>query len=95
MQVNWESKVLKDFEKRKAAGESIKTMDYAETVEMDGKKTFRYMKPIPTAEVCTKCHGEKVDPKVETALKALYSADKARGFKEGDIRGAFTLNKTL
>lgn len=92
----WEQAVLKDFEKRKAAGEDLKTIDFSETVEIDGVKTFRYMKAIPTAELCLNCHGgDNVKPEVETKLRDLYPSDQARGYQKGDIRGAFSLKKSL
>lgn len=92
----WEKKVLEMFEARKAAGADPKTLDYSEIVEVDGKRVFRYMKAIPTGQICLKCHGGKeVSPAVEARLKELYPNDKARGFKVGDIRGAFVLEKTL
>ena len=92
----WEKKVLEEFEARKAAGEDVKKIDYQDVVEEDGKQVFRYMKAIPTGEVCLKCHGGKeVKPEVEAKLQELYPGDKARGFKLGDIRGAFVLKKTL
>ncbi|MEJ1297544.1 MAG: DUF3365 domain-containing protein [Candidatus Sedimenticola sp. (ex Thyasira tokunagai)] len=64
-------------------------------VEVAGKKTFRYMKAIPTAELCLGCHGSEIKPQVTQKLDALYPYDKARGLKAGDIRGVFTLSKTL
>ena len=76
---------------RKAAGEPVKKLEFGKIVTIDGKKQFRYMKAIPTGKVCLKCHGAKIDPDVEAALKQNYPRDKARGFKEGDIRGAFTI----
>ena len=91
----WELKVMNDFEKRKAAGEEIKKLEYGEIVTTDGKKQFRYMKAIPTGKVCLKCHGGKIDPEVEASLKQNYPRDKARGFKEGDIRGAFTITQPM
>jgi hypothetical protein len=92
----WEKKVLEQFEQEKAAGKEIKTIDYSEVVEEDGKKVFRYMKAIPTGKVCLKCHGSaEVSPEVEKKLHELYPSDKARSFKVGDIRGAFVLKKTL
>ena len=92
----WERKVMEEFEARKAAGADPKTLDYSDIVEEDGKKVFRYMKAIPTGKVCLKCHGgDNVDPDVVTRLKSLYPSDKARGFKEGDIRGAFVLIKAF
>ena len=92
----WERKVLEEFEARKAAGADPKTLDYSDVVEEDGKKVFRYMKAIPTGKVCLNCHGgDNVKPEVVMRLKTLYPSDQARGFKEGDIRGAFVLKKNL
>ncbi|MCK5167768.1 MAG: DUF3365 domain-containing protein [Rhodospirillaceae bacterium] len=88
----WETRVLKYFDKRKVAGDDPTKMEVYQVV--DG--TFRYMKAIPTAaKPCLACHGEKVPPKVEEALKALYPDDKARGYKAGDIRGAFTISQPM
>jgi hypothetical protein len=53
------------------------------------------MKAIPTAAQCLNCHGESISPEVDAKLKALYPNDQARGFKEGDLRGAFTLAKPV
>ncbi|GAB4346031.1 MAG: DUF3365 domain-containing protein [Gammaproteobacteria bacterium] len=91
----WERRVLMQFDERKRAGEDPAKMEYAEIVDRNGEKVFRYMKAIPTAEVCTKCHGEKVAPGVEEKLAELYPTDKARGYHVGDIRGAFTITQPL
>lgn len=91
----WETRVLQSFEERKAAGEHPGKMEYSEVVEMDGKKTFRYMKAIPTGKVCLNCHGTEVKPEVLTQIKAMYPEDQATGFKEGDIRGAFTIIREM
>ncbi|HRC72244.1 MAG TPA: DUF3365 domain-containing protein [Candidatus Competibacter sp.] len=89
---NWELAVLKQFEARKDQGEPADSLEFAAVIEDDqGKKTFRYMKAIPTAALCVKCHGESIEAEVEGKLKELYPNDQARGFKEGDLRGAFTL----
>ena len=87
----WERSVLEDFEKRKAAGEDPQTLEYYSVVEQDGGQQFRYMKAIPTGELCLACHGSSLQPKLAEKLDALYPQDKARGFKAGDIRGAFTI----
>ncbi|MCK5263483.1 MAG: DUF3365 domain-containing protein, partial [Gammaproteobacteria bacterium] len=50
----WETKVLNEFEARKAKGEAVKPMAYFEAVDNNGKKSFRFMKAIPTGEVCLK-----------------------------------------
>jgi len=91
----WEQKVLNQFEQRKVAGEKPDTIAYGEVVEMNGKKQFRFMKAIGTAEACLNCHGADLKPEVATKLDGLYPDDQARGFAKGDIRGAFTLKKNL
>ncbi|MES9939920.1 MAG: DUF3365 domain-containing protein [Candidatus Thiodiazotropha sp. 6PLUC2] len=91
----WETAVLKEFEARKAAGEDPMKLLKAEVVEEQGRKVFRMMKAIPTAEVCTKCHGAELAEPVSAKLKELYPADEAVGYKPGDLRGAFTLKKSL
>ena len=91
----WEKKVLKDFEKRKAAGEDPTKLEHAEVVTQDGKQVFRYMKalPIPEGAPCLKCHGDKIEPAVTAKLKALYPNDQATGYKQGDLRGAVTITQ--
>jgi len=91
----WEVKVMQEFEKRKAGGEEIKKLEFAEIVSTDGKKQFRYMKAIPTGKVCLQCHGSKIDPDVMDTLQKFYPVDKAIGFKQGDIRGAFTITQPM
>jgi len=91
----WEGQVLAKFEERKASGEDVTKMEYTEVVEIDGKPQFRYMKAIPTADLCLVCHGTEIPPDVQAKLQELYPDDQARGFKAGDIRGAFTLSKPL
>ena len=91
----WERSVLEQFEKRKADGEDPKQLEHHEVVDYKGKRAFRYMKAIPTGAVCLMCHGETIDPKVEAQLAKLYPEDQARGFREGDIRGAFTFIQPL
>lgn len=91
----WEKTVLQEFESRKTAGEDVNAIEYSAVVEDGGKKVFRYMKAIPTGEVCLKCHGSAIAPEVAKELDHMYPSDKARGFAVGDIRGAFTLQKNL
>jgi len=93
----WETAVLKKFEARKAAGENLAKMEFSEVIKVNGKKTFRYMKAISTAGACLACHGGRDDitPAVVSTLQSLYPKDRARGFKKGDIRGAFTISKQL
>ncbi len=91
----WEKSVLQSFEKRQLAGEDISKIDHAEILQDNGQSVFRYMKAIPTQGLCLSCHGEKIPPDVSEKLRQLYPEDKAKGFKVGDIRGAFTIVREI
>jgi hypothetical protein len=91
----WEQRVMKQFEDRKAAGQPVAGMTYAEVVEGDSVSTYRYMQAIPTAEVCLACHGSNIEPGLAESIDQAYPDDQARGYALGDIRGAFTLSKPL
>ena len=91
----WETQVLEDFQKRKAAGEPLEKMEHHAGVEEGGKRYFRYMKAIPLGGVCANCHGMVLRPEVTTKLDELYPEDKARGFQVGDLRGAFTIKQPM
>lgn len=91
----WQTVVLEDFESRKAAGEAVDQLAYVEIVETGDGKEFRMMKAIPTGGVCLSCHGSNLDPKVGAKLLELYPEDKATGFSQGDIRGAFVATRKL
>lgn len=87
----WQTAVLNDFEAKKAAGEDPATLVHAETVNNE----FRFMKAIPMAANCLQCHGTEISPAVSAKLTELYPQDKAVGYKEGDLRGAFVVVKNL
>lgn len=91
----WERRVLESFVERAAAGEDMAMMERVETVDRDGRKALRYMKAIPTGEVCVTCHGAELQPDLAARIDELYPNDQARGFEPGDLRGAFTLVKPL
>lgn len=92
---DWERNVLVEFEQRKAAGEPVAKMEYAEVVNGSNGAQFRYMKAIGTEQVCLNCHAASIKPEVEAKIEQFYPQDAARGFALGDIRGAFTLSKPL
>ena len=92
---DWQSAVLQDFEKKKLAGKDISKLTWSETVKVGNGQEFRFMKAIPTAEVCLKCHGTQIAPEVSQVLASLYPEDRATGYKEGDIRGAFVVTRKL
>ena len=87
----WELSVLQDFEQRKAAGEKVAALEASRVSAGE----FRYMKAIPTGGMCLACHGSKLSTPVTQVLDRLYPQDQARGFNLGDIRGAFTLTKSI
>ncbi len=91
----WERSVLESFEERKQAGEDPASMEYHEVVRENGTTEFRYMKAIPTGKICLVCHGEQVDSVAKQRIDTLYPDDQAIGFREGDIRGAFTITQPL
>ena len=52
-----------------------------------------YMRAIPIKEQpCAACHGTAIAPDVQAKLAELYPADKATGFKPGDMRGAILVS---
>jgi hypothetical protein len=92
----WEKKVLESFEARKAAGEGPQEIEYSEVVQQGDVFVFRYMKAIPTvAAPCLMCHGESIDKPLAAKLDEFYPEDQARGYKAGDIRGAFTITQPI
>lgn len=93
----WEEAVLKDFERRAAAGEKPTGLEKGEVVTVDGVRMYRYMKALPTQDLCLQCHGtpERLSPAVQAKLKELYPNDKAVGYGPAEIRGAITIKKPL
>ncbi len=92
----WEQKTLTDFERRMEK-ENPANMEFAEIVSEPQGKYFRYMKPIPTQDVCLKCHGtpDTVAQPVKDVLAAEYPHDKAQGYTLGQLRGAITIKRPL
>lgn len=91
----WEARVLEQFTQRMKAGEAPAGIEHEEWVT-DGKhRHYRYMKAIPVQEMCTVCHGESIAPELKQRIDSLYPADRATGYKPGELRGAFTLTRQL
>lgn len=86
----WQKEVLQQFEQRLAAGESAQEIEHFETLDGDD---FRYMKAIPTGELCLICHGKNVSSEVKQSLDELYPEDVATGYELGAIRGAFVVTR--
>jgi methyl-accepting chemotaxis protein len=85
----WEKKVLNRFELSKYP----KGAGFGEILETDGKKIYRYMKPIYVDKACLKCHTskDKTRPEIRKFLENKYPYDQAFGYKEGDVRGGISI----
>jgi len=92
---NWEKEILYQFEASKQQGEEIKSLFISEATTQGDTHELRIMKAIPTGAVCLTCHGSNIEPSVQTKLSELYPNDQATGFELGELRGAFTLRKTV
>jgi hypothetical protein len=91
----WQIAVLADFEERVEAGEDAGSLSWQETVGTGDTREYRFMKAIPTGTVCLACHGKAISPEVQAKLAELYPGDKATGFSEGDLRGAFVVTQSI
>lgn len=93
----WEKAVLENFENRVRQGENPAQMEHYEIVNTGDTRMFRYMKAIaiPQGAPCLICHGQNIDPALHTKIKGRYPGDQATGFKEGDLRGAFSVRRRL
>lgn len=94
---DWERAALTDFDRRAQAGENPATLERAEVVAENGQSTYRYVRALPTQELCVSCHGaaDRLSPAVAARLRELYPADRAVGYVPGQIRGAITLKKPV
>lgn len=90
---SWETQTLKWFDEQAAAGKDVTKLEKFEIVKLDGQDTYRYMKAIPTGDVCLTCHGTAVPASVKEKVLALYPNDKATGYHKGEIRGAFSFKQ--
>ena len=91
----WESRILQQFATQAANGTAISRLEHYEITTDNGARVFRYMKAIEVKGLCLNCHGPHVAGPVQSAIDDLYPTDKATGYREGDLRGAFTLSKKL
>ena len=81
---DWQVEILRDFE----GGEPDAPREFFQRRESG---EVRYMKAIPTAGLCTACHGKAVPDEVQQVLSEFYSHDRAVGYEPGDVRGAFSV----
>lgn len=87
--------VLQAYAARADRGEALAEMETAQIEIRDGERGVHFMKAIPVQEACLGCHGSELAPGVAEALREAYPEDQAVGFAAGDLRGAFSLFKSL
>lgn len=92
---DWQAAVLALFESRLAGGADPANLEWDELTDTGSGPEFRFMKAIPTAALCLQCHGENIAPDVAEKIAELYPGDKATGFREGDLRGAFVVTRPI
>ena len=83
----WEAVAMRQMARRIAAGEAPAQVEVHAVV--DGQR--RYAKAIVMEPMCAMCHGERLAPAVEAAVRANYPVDAATGFRPGELRGAFSV----
>ncbi|RLT96990.1 DUF3365 domain-containing protein [Ketobacter sp.] len=91
----WEQQILSQWQDKIARGAPVANLKTSAWVTEGGVKVYRYMSAIPTAGLCLNCHGSNIAGPVRSTLQDLYPQDQATGFKEGQLRGAFSLKKSF
>lgn len=82
----WEERVLQYLE-------ALETLDPgsvpAELTARGPGETLRYYRTLRTAPMCLACHGpeEELEEEVRELLRERYPADRATGYRAGELRG--------
>ena len=84
-----ESKIINDYKKALAANKKLEPV-----VEIDASGNPHFYAPIILQKKCLACHGsvgKEVSVKTDSLIKSYYSNDRAMGYKEGDLRGIWSI----
>jgi hypothetical protein len=94
---NQEKEILNHFENLKNKEKLDVNSHYFKSVDINGKTTVIYSKPIFIGAPCLNCHGNKdqVSSNVRAVIDEKYPNDKATNYKIGDLRGAISVIKIL
>lgn len=87
--------LLDQFATRLQAGEPVSAVHAR--IETGGEpgggvRQSHYLQAISTQPLCLACHGKTLAPAVQQALREHYPADRATGYEEGELRGAFVVS---
>nr|WP_243749633.1 DUF3365 domain-containing protein [Pseudoteredinibacter isoporae] len=89
----WQKTQLQIFDQEQNKG--LQPSYRYRVIQQEGRPVLEYISPIPTQGLCLNCHGEVLNMEVTETLRDLYPEDQARGYKAGDIRGAFIIRSWL
>lgn len=93
----WERDALVNFIEQLDNGVAAKNLQQVAVIENEHGKTLRYIRPIMTKDLCLNCHGDKANmlDDVKAVLSEKYPDDLATGFSAGQLRGAFSMSRTI
>ncbi len=93
----YELDILMLWDSLHAAGTLHDREEHAAVVQEPSGPVFRYMRPIFVQGMCVVCHGERTEMKnlIATVLQDRYPADRATGYRPGDLRGAVSVRVLL
>lgn len=85
----WERARLSEWENALKEGRALP--DAAEGAAPDG--AYRLLLPIRIQAMCLTCHGnaQQIPADVKAIIAKLYPEDAATGYRNGDLRGAFSV----
>lgn len=93
----WEARWLQQFDNEQRQGKPVAEMEKTQIVSDSDGRWFRYLKAIPTQQMCLQCHGQ--DYQISDGVKALltkeYPSDQATGYSAGMVRGAISIKQKL
>lgn len=81
-----EKRILHQLENKKNSGK-----DMMPQVISDGNSKT-YFAPIIVQDMCLKCHGHQDEIDNYAVIKELYPNDLAIGYKQGDLRGMWSIS---
>ncbi len=84
-----EKKIIDNYKKAMASNKQLKPI-----VEIDASGNPHFYAPIILQKKCLACHGsigKEVSIETDSLIRSYYSTDKAVGFKEGDLRGIWSI----
>lgn len=93
----WEQAMLAKFAQQLDNGIAIDKLRVTEVIQNEEHTTYRYLQAIQTQQVCLVCHGDKnnLPDQVKQVLAEKYPDDLATGYSAGQLRGAFSVIRTI